>query len=197
MTNERKEEWIAIENEVKEIVKVCETCPETYRLKCFEILMMGFTNSGASGSIETPKPKNLVKALVPQTKVGTEFVTFLKGINLSIEEISQVVDLESGNILTRNFPSDKATIQRQIAALIAICHVYKEGDPVVPKEELKNWCNKFGALDTGNFTAIMKNAKHGTTAIFVETENGWKVTAPCYPYLAKTVKEFIGTTEQQ
>jgi len=177
---------------IGKITELVKECDEPYREKCFEILLMEAIkqtwNPSSARDREKLKVRETPSVIIPGPS-SQRFEIFLSENGLTVEEIGRVIDINSGAILTRNLGSSISDIQRKTAILIAVYHLFKDGELIIPKKELKEWCEKLGAYNVDNFARYMKTAEHDNIVIFVDDKVGWKISAPGEKYLTKVIKE--------
>jgi hypothetical protein len=116
------------------------------------------------------------------------FGQFLGDYSISLEALGNVVDLESGIVLTRNLGSTKAEKQRRLAALLALVNAHKLGNFFVGREELVRACDEHAAFDTANFARYMKGVVFNGAVVFTPEADGYKVSRPGEAYIAEVVK---------
>ena len=187
-----KPQWLEkISELLPQIVEVVKNCDEQFQSKCFELLLAYALNEiqGEESSVSAV-PEHL------EVKCHPAFERFLKNYDLKIEDIMRLINLETGEILARNFPKKKAKAQITMAALIALEYAYKEGKFYVPKKVLINQCKTFGIYNHKNFSTYMKNAKYGTSAVFSKSGEGWEIPFSQEEWIANIIKHLLGFTKE-
>lgn len=183
--------WLKqVRADLKEILGIVAECDEPYKQKCFEILFSRAVNAvkvvpaasseaGKGGTEKHDKPK-----------LG-RFQSFLSQYGITVEDLSRLVDLDTGDVLVTGLGDEKADVQRKLAMLVSIYHFAKEGELLVPKVELQKKCVEFGVYVPKHFVDHMKEAKWNKTVLFVKVDAGWKVTSPASGYVAEFVKSLL------
>lgn len=186
-----KPKWLVEASEIiPEIMKVAEKCDEPYKQKCFEILL---SHALRAEGVQVLRPDQPGGVAVP-VSVGVasrKFDMFLKQNNWTVETIGNLVDLESGEILTMGLGSKRTEVQRKLAVLVAIHGLCKHGELIIPRDHLKKSCVRQGVYDQANFSKNMRTARIKNSVVFVEDASGWKVTGPGEAFVVDTLKELL------
>lgn len=183
--------WLeAVEASIDRIAAIVERLPAEARGKCFELLM--------SRLLETTRPSQEEMPTVAPTDATEKaergpstWQRFLSDHELTKQDVENFVELETGQPLLAVYPRTKAEAQRVVAALLALAHFYRDGEPIVPKDELVKQCKQLGIYDSAN---LMKNIRNTTTDkgvqvfTFDKGKKRWRATGPGYEYLAQVIK---------
>ncbi len=127
----------------------------------------------------------------PVTNGAGRFEQFLRDYSISRDALVNVLDLESGQVLTRNLGGNKATKQRKLAALHSLINAAKTGSFYVSRDELVKACSDNAAYDTSNFSANMKQFEFNGAVVFTPDENGYKISRPGEAFVADVVKSSL------
>jgi|Deesub1362A_J573_1020465.scaffolds.fasta_scaffold05757_2 ribosomal protein S18 len=187
--NMTRPQWLEeIASLLPDISELAKQCEEPFREKCFELLL-----THALKEITTRETsKRTESSEKSQAQFTQKYQKFLQQYNINHDEIRRLIDFDSGEILARNLGKSKAEKQRKLAALIALYHCFIEGELYVPKDELKRHCEQSNVYDVTNFSKYMRNAKHNDSKVFIQHDNGWKVSAPGEEFIVKTIKDLLG-----
>jgi hypothetical protein len=180
--------WLdKIGKELPKIQELALSCKEPFQQKCFELLLLATLQQEKSESQKLSGDSKVIKSAekLPYT---IEYRKFLEHFNLNHEKIANIMDFNSGKIYTKQLGNTVASRQRMLALLIALMHCAKEGNLIIPKEELRQQCQSFSSYDSNNFAATMRTTATNKNAIVFEDKGDhWKVTPPGEEY----VKEMI------
>jgi|GEM_PF-2870835 len=143
-------------------------------------------------------PRGAMIAL-PSSAVGTppspsessalRFEHFVRDYGVTPEMLANIVDFETGHVLTRSLGNAKADKQRRLAALLAVINAKRSGTFYVGKDDLVRVCNEHAALDTSNFTATMRRTVYKGAAVFSADENGYRVSRPGEEFVADVIRQ--------
>lgn len=179
--------WLKdIRGQLPHMLKAVQECQEPFRHAYFEALV-GKALSTAIAPVSEATPKGAPPSIAGHGRFGN----FLARAALEIGDVARVIDLTSGEIIAGQLGSNKSDVQRKLAALISLHELQGGGRLVVPKERLKTECERFGAYDVNNFSAIMKKTLHKGSKVFLERENAWEVSAPGEEYVSETLRSMI------
>jgi len=165
-----------LKEKLKEIVEICEQCPEQYRGKCFEILLEHYLSSVEK--IPVKKPSEVLPGDEELPKGLPDSIFHTDGDKIEII----VKDLKT---------KSKADKQVRLALLLGMRHQKEQGS--IPRKELRELCKKYAALDGANFSGIMKKRMD----LFVQQKNkDWQLTKPGENEAVQIIKELAGVDEQ-
>ncbi|HUW94452.1 MAG TPA: hypothetical protein VMW58_01580 [Anaerolineae bacterium] len=153
-----------VKSELQSIVELCESIPQSYRNKCFEILLAAFLSSpsrrpvaaGPSGfgvAAGTPGPPEGEKMPLP-----TQVRVFMSRNDID-EAVLEAVFLYAGgevHFIREPSPSKVAEAQIQWALLLALKSGMLENTIVVDPEDVRSMCQEKDAYDAANFAANFK-----------------------------------------
>lgn len=184
--------WLEkIERALPKIQSLALSCKEPFQQKCFELLLLAALQCERPDYQPAPPKQNSVsqgKKSNDNIPFTIEYQKFLEHFNLSHEKISNLMDFESGKIYTKKFGASVSSRQRLIASFLAILHCAKDGNLIVPKEELRQQCESFSSYDSKNFVKIMKTTTTNNQAIvFDDKGDFWKVTPPGEEYIKEMI----------
>ncbi len=183
-------EWLtSIEELLPDIVTAAKQCEELFQQKCFELLLMRALGGASNGHLPSRSQGRQTPALVEDNrKIGN----FLERSGLDPNRIADLIDFDTGAILVSDLGKNKAERQRKIAALIALRSMLAGGEFKVPKDKLIEQCKHFDAYDPKNFASNMKTTVHNDARVFVQDQDGWKVSGPGESFIVATVKGLRG-----
>lgn len=171
-----------IKSHLGEVINISETCPEMYRVKCFEILLAALVEEEAA---LTPSTAGKPAAREGLTKSADDFFS---RHNVSDQEWTKIFHLHdnSYSIIVKDL-KERATAKKQVklALLLGIKSLLETGQANVSRESLISTCEQYSAYDRGNFATTMKNRKN----LFLAKGDGWTLTVPGQSEAANTVKE--------
>jgi hypothetical protein len=156
-----------LENKIKEFVEISEKQPESYRTKCFEILLdsylAGEKSPSGSGNGKQLIPEQIVPVQpVKKFVIPIDVRAFLQQYNLS-EEIIQKLFLIEGEEIRLIYSiktTKKADAQMQIALLTALENTLRpNGKFEFSMEDVRHRCDEHKVLDKTNFKNNFKNNK--------------------------------------
>ncbi len=156
-----------LENKIKEFVEISEKQPESYRVKCFEVLL---TNYLTSGKIPPANENNkqIITDQMATEQPTKKFVipidvrAFLQQYNLPEESIQKMFLIEGEEIrpIYSIETTKKADAQTQIALLTALENALKpNGKFEFSIENVRERCNEHKVYDKTNFSTTFKNKK--------------------------------------
>ena len=185
-------EWLnSVRDNLPYLQEIAKECEEPFRVKCFEILL-AHSLQMSEGNLGLARIAERQAGSVTQ-EVGAHarYENFLRQRNLTHESMKRLIDFESGEILVAGLGVKKAEVQRKLASLVSVFSLAKSGELAVPWNDLKRVCERAGVYDPGNFAAYMKNARYRNSVVFVEEQNGWKVTTPGEGFVSDTINELL------
>lgn len=202
-----KSVWLEkVETELPEILKVVKTCDDPYRSKCFELLLSYALQLTESRKISPPEfvkktedgGVKIEKAIpsIPNTNSSgsQKFDRFLHDNNLSITEIENFMDFDSGEIIGTKLGAKGSDITRSVAVLLALWHGYKDGEFSFTTDELKIKTKEYG-VEFHNQKRDIKKVSYESKKVFFEKDDSWIVPIPVQAYLAKSIKELNNSSE--
>ena len=171
-----------LKQEIKEIIGIVNECPDTLKVKCFEILLENYLSSSAKKSV---KPKEAEVHEAPKesekqddTSLGdhessdNEEISmkdfhvknrkFLESNKISIDSINEIYYKEEGKLMPL-YDSVKSTkmaeCQIRLALLTAFENAFTEpnGEMSFNGEVIKKKCQDMKCYDSKNFASILKN----------------------------------------
>lgn len=179
MTNPQ---WLdEIERILPSIQKVAESCKNSFQEKCFELLL-GY----ALGSYDS----NTGVGLGTVASTSAKYRHFLEQHGIEPAGLTQLLDFESGEILTRELGRNRAEVQRGIASLIALWHCAQDDEFTIPRDELDRHCTTFDALDEHLARNLRRTIVDGSR-VFIEHEGNWRLSAPGEAYLARVIASLL------
>jgi len=170
-----------IKDEIEEIVKIAESCPEKFQIPCFELLLQHTLRQRQVSEVDIGKPTG-----------PPQFELFCKQHHITRDQLAQVYHFEDDkcNIIVKSLGvAAKSKKQGQLALLIGVQSLYSTGKPLVPKDNLIEACKNYDGHDASNFASNMKSRKN----LFVPHDKDWTLTKPGLEEAAKLIRE-LGTT---
>ena len=157
-------EYEELKSELQAIVDLCQSIPEPYRNKCFEILLTAFISppsrrpvapgpSAAGVDADTGSPPEGEKIPLPaQVRV------FMSRNDIAEGVLAAVFFFAGGELhfIKEPSPSTVAEGQIQWALLLALKSGILNNSVVVDPEDVRSICQEKGFYDGGNFAAIFK-----------------------------------------
>lgn len=169
------------------IQEVAESCSEKYRLDCFRLVLEHALGTLAENSKPQPSPDSI------PTPAGPRLKKFLSQYSLSQEDLSKLIDPETGLILVRLDPkASKADNQRKLATLLALRSLSREDRFFVGYDDLRQACEAHACYDSNNFRRTMRTTTWQKLRVFTEADGGWNVSVPGEEFVAKTLLGFLG-----
>jgi len=163
-------EYEQLKSELQNIVDLCESIPEPYRDKCFEILLTAFISPplrrpGASGpSAADVGPAAGSSPEGEKIPTPAQVRVFMQR-NAITEAVLAAVFLFAGgelHFIKEPSPTTVAEGQIQWALLLALKSGILNNSVVVDPEDVRSICQEKGFYDAQNFAAVFKrpsNAK--------------------------------------
>lgn len=154
-------DFTEIEQKVKEITKICESIPETYRLRCFEYLMENFLIIQNVSKPEQIIPES--KKLTEQIPIPIDVRAFLTQYELEPSVIEKLFLMDGVEIrhTYKIRTTKKSQAQIQISLLMALENTIR--DPNKKFEfaatEVRQRCIDLQCYDMPNFSTHFKNNK--------------------------------------
>lgn len=151
-----------INQEIKEIVKISSSVPETYQVKCFEILL--------SNLLMEHKPPRDASEYVPPPPGGEKIPNpaqvrvFMRKTGVTDNDLKAIALYEAGELHFVKEPHHDKVAKGQIewALLLALKNAIVSNSLTVDPEDIRSICQEKGYYDATNFAAIFKaprNAK--------------------------------------
>lgn len=191
-------DWLRkIDAELPSIIDIVRKCDDPYRLKCFELLLEYALNTerDISGSKASNNPlQDFKKDDSPKKDTednayqSKKYTAFLSSNGLSHKLIENLIDFDTGEIICSKLGSKGSDITRNIAVLLAILHLFKDGELSFTTEELKIRSKAYD-VPYHNQKRDIKKVTYESKKVFIENSGKWVIPIPAQPYLAKIVKE--------
>lgn len=160
-----------LKKEVKEIAQIAKSCPEEFRLKCFEVLL-----NDALGRAGVQQEGRGTGKQAPPTGASRQFHSFCKDKSVIQDGLSNVFDFSSDDdfIQVSDFKQrTKAKQQVVIALLAGVKSLYDSGIASVNDELLRKLTQKHKVYSRPNFAKYMQTyRKYFNPA----AGGGWKLT---------------------
>lgn len=170
------DEFETIRNRIATIQSIADSCSQEYRVACFSILLQNLFQGSVSSGQGVRKSEDKASSSAPPTSIHPRAARWLTESAIG-DRISEVLDLESGQILTTRLGANQAAQSRTIAALMCVHAAMSTGEFKVPKEAHRELCRTSGALDASNYAATMRNFTVDGRKVFLEQDSYW-VLAP-------------------
>jgi hypothetical protein len=124
------------------------------------------------------------------------FQKFLTDYKIDSSALSNIVDIESGQVLARTLHSTRSESQRRLAALLSVAAAHRTGDFAISRDQLVDACKAHGVYDSANFASNMTTDYNGSV-IFIKdlTSGGYKVSRPGEAYLAMVIRDLLPKSE--
>lgn len=193
--------WLEkINSLLPEIKNVVNNCDESYRQKCFEILLTYALNSDAIQNYpdqKGPERREMTLTKKPQiTSSHSKFEKFLMDNNISLDSINNLIDLNSGDIIRTKLGKKGTDTTRIIAVLISLWNFSKEGEFSFKLTDLVNKTKPYG-VGCHNHKRDLRKASFEDKKVFLEDGEIWKIAVPAQGYVIKTIKELTGSLTQK
>lgn len=104
---------------------------------------------------------------------------------------SNIIDLESGQVLLADAGKTVADRHRRIAAILAMRSHLRGGPYQFTAKELRAQLERFSAYDPDSTATYLRRLKVGNSLLFVRSGKGWKATAPGEAYVRECVRTLI------
>lgn len=191
-----RDHWMnAVRDRIPAIEDVAKKADAAYQPIVFgrllEVVIQDARGGWVSPKAAEAPPANRAASAGVETGSGP-FARWLGDYAITLESLGNVVDLESGVVLTRNLGSSKADKERRLAALLALVNAHKNGAFYVSREELVRACEEHAAYDTANFARHMKGVEFNGATVFTPEGDGYKVSRPGEAFVADVVKSSLG-----
>ena len=170
------------EKEIEEILKIVDKCPESYKQKCFEILLQGYvasqlkTMAGESNASETGKVVEKEKDSIKETQIPTEilqrFKTSAKRLGIELEKLERLFDFTTDPFIYQPFTPPGTTVAekvRSIALILAVKTYLMTGNWNADWKEVKSLCVDHNCYSATNH---LKNLQKGKSTVFKSVETG-------------------------
>jgi hypothetical protein len=157
-----------LEEQLREIIAIAETCPELYKVECFKLLLQHQLKGNAneqsqitedivqkSDDIEEKKQRE-----IKDSDLHIKFKKFMKDYSISSDKINQLFYFENGSFLGMYDDlkvTKMAEFQIRIALLQAMINAMSLGDFEFDGEAVRSECQKRKAYDLKNFATNFKN----------------------------------------
>jgi hypothetical protein len=148
-----------LQEQIENIVKIADSVPEVYRLKCFEILLNSFLVDQQNISV-IPNHKSVKEEHISQVKeqpsipIKTQLRIFMSRTNIEIDLISSILLVADGTV---HFIREPANVnirkgQNQWALLLALRNMILYDTIEVDPEDVRSICKEKGFYDQPNFS---------------------------------------------
>jgi len=187
------ETWlIAVRDRLSDIEEVAKKADPAYQPIVFgrllEVVIQDARVTRQPAKTEPPASGGAPSPTVTPDAGNGRFAQFLRDYGISLETLANVIDLDSGVVLTRNLGTTKAEKTRRIAALLALVNARKSGAFIVGREELVRVCEENAAYDIANFARHMKGVEFNGAVVFTPEGDGYKVSRPGEAFIADVIK---------
>lgn len=161
----------SLKKEIIEIAEISAKVPESFREKCFEVLLNHLLQSEAKASKEKNSPEVGVAAIDKEVKSGTHTLTlpaalkaFMRRNSVSQEEIEAVVMIADGEFHFVKQPKHQQVSkgQNEWALLLALKNGIVNGSLTVDAEAVRSMVQEQGFYDKGNFAKNFKSPKYAS-----------------------------------
>lgn len=155
-----------LKKEIKEIADIAAGVPDTFKEKCFEVLLNHLIS-------ETPKPPprndrapetGNIGAPSPATDlpVTTQLRVFMQKNGISEGEVKSILMVADNDVhfIREPAPGNVTTGQMQWALLLALKNCILKNDLSADPEDVRSVCQEKGFYDAANFAANFKKAKY-------------------------------------
>jgi hypothetical protein len=157
--------WEVIKSGVEQVVALCESVPERFRDRCFDLLMGALLRE--KGSPRSLSPSDEDEREEPPNKDGGELKlnaptrAFMKRHGVAEEQLSQVVMTDGDEVHFVRKPkiSNNATGQIDWALLLALKSGLADGKFEVSAQAIRATCDSEGCYDRSNFAKTLKRNK--------------------------------------
>jgi hypothetical protein len=170
------------EKYIDEILQIVEKCPESYKQKCFEVLLQGYVDYqlrmtiGEEGVPGTEKAVRQVEDSAKETQIPTEilqrFKTFAKRLDVGLEKLERLFDFTTDPFIYQPFnpPGTNAAEKvRSIALILAAKSYLATGNWNADWKEVKSLCVDHNCYSANNH---LTNLQKGKGNIFKNVELG-------------------------
>ena len=137
------EDFEHFEEQLDEIIRVAETCPDRYKVACFEVLASSLTGTLSPPTLgwsDTTIPKS-------NSPNGAK-LTYLAQYNISEYELSRVYhhDGDSYTIIARDLRTKPlSSKQQRLGLLLGVRGLLVGADPIIEKDSLMDLCRRYAA----------------------------------------------------
>ncbi len=167
------------EKYLDEILKIVEKCSETYKQKCFEVLLQGYVTYQIKTMVGEEKPSEIKRLIIEdvlkETQIPTEilqrFKTFAKRLEVGPDKLERLFDFTTDPFIYQPFtPPGKNDAEkvRSIALILAAKTYLTTGNWNADWKEVKSLCVDHSCYSANNHLTNLQNGK-GTIFKTVET----------------------------
>lgn len=168
-----------VKEHLKQVIEISNSCPETYRNKCFEVLLE---------SLVRVEHEKVNPYMVPGEGKRGNTQPFLVRNEISGEQLDKVFDFDGNKyeIIVNNL-NDATNSKKQVklALLLGAKSLLEADESFFTKDSLIEICKKYSCFDQANFSAYMKKNK----LWFLSKDSGWTLTKPGQQEAVKVIKE--------
>lgn len=197
-----------IEVELPEILRISKKCDEKFQQKCFELILSRALHSTLPElSSNFAEDNDVPPQKVPTTRpvenateksgaiIDVKFNRFLSENSLSFDVINNLIDLESGQILSTKLGGKGSDINRNVAVLLSLWNFSKNGIFSVSMSKLKEKTKEYG-VEFHNQPRDLRNASFEGRKVYIENGDEWKIPTQNQGYVVETIKELISPKEK-
>lgn len=193
-------------NEIKKILKLVETCPETLQPKAFEILLSGYVQSRLHAQIQAPLEVGQKTHIAignstspPPSGVPPEILPRLQAMakrrSIDLARLSALFDFSSDPVTFVPLHIEGAkTLERirKVALAVAARTFILNGKWAADWAEIKAMCTHQNCYDQANFAATLKKGK-GEIFKSVDVGKSVELSAPGTDQAEQLLATLAGT----
>ena len=156
-----------LKDEIREIAKIAAAVPETFRVKCFEILLNDLLSEQLDHAPPPPSPPKPGETPTPPQgsfKMPSQVLAFMRRKELKQEQIEAIVMLDGDELHFIKEPSHGQVSKGQIewALLIALKNGILNNSLKADPEDVRSIVQEKGYYDSANFSTNFKNRKNAS-----------------------------------
>jgi len=154
--------WDVIKSGVEQVVALCESVPERFRDRCFDLLMGALLREKGSPRSLSPSDEEEREELTDkgggELKLNAPTRAFMKRHGVTEEQLSQVVMTDEDDVHFVRKPkiANNATGQIDWALLLALKSGLADGEFEVSAQATRAMCDSEGCLDRSNFAKTLR-----------------------------------------
>jgi hypothetical protein len=167
-----------VKESLKQVIEISDSCPETYKIKCFEVLLEAIVREGH---------EKVTTYTAQEDKIKSKSTFFARN-EITDEQWQKIFYFDGNNYeIIVNDLNENTTAKKQtrLALLLGIKKQLESNEPFIAKDTLVEICKKYSCYDSANFSSHMKKNKNW----FLAKENGWNLTNPGQQEAVKVIKE--------
>ena len=170
-----------LKTQLQQVVDLSESCPELYRLTCFEILWTTVVRHSYNQMDDSYHTNGVSTEAVP-VSIGAHN----DGVDQNAWKKVFHLQGDSWVIIAKSLKeTTKAKRQVKLALLLGIADMKTSGRSFINRTALVDYCKKYAAYDSPNFAATMRRQKE----LLIETDGGWELTMPGQERALEVVEE--------